>query len=334
MKPPDAPPAPGRMSVESVLVWWRLRQAFRDLQGQSSEKHDAAVQVLIASSPRCWHGLRKIAFREKGTRAVSAAKLLFDLGDTQGIFALLEQYSSVEVRREAEGYLEECLRKVGPQRVEALLNEALQSVERRPLTNETWGLAASVYALRVLVSFRHILPQATLSRAILISQVTFDSLTACRAIFPYTAFTDYRVGQAGPMEDYFVGDSLAALRRSAVDTLLAQEGAAAFALLCKALAHPDVHVQFAAIYGLCRLREERALPLFQRIASNKKHPLAHDAQRAIERFGTKLPDVLTLVRGSQLSTAPDELLRPAGFSEEKSPDTLLRPSAAEPPPLP
>jgi hypothetical protein len=323
-----------RSIIEGLLAWFRIRKALRDLQGSSEERHREAVEILVASSQRCWHGLRKIAFKEKGVRAVSAAKLLFDLGDPQGLFALLEQHSSVEVRQEAEVFLDRSLREVGPQRIEALLRQSIRSIEQRKPNDSTWGLAVSVYALRVLEDFRHALPQSLLVQCILLSQPQYDNLASCRAVFPFTAFTDYRVRRLEPINDFYIGSSLAAVRRAATDFLLSQEGAQAFAILSEALAHHDPQVQYAALYGLSRLRDERALPLFQRIASNRKHPLSHDAQRAIEVFGTKLPDVITLVRGSQLAFSPDELLRPAGPSEEKSPDTLLRPSSPVPPPLP
>ena len=317
--------------AEELLVWWRIRKALGALQTTSEERHREAVETLIASSPRCWHGLRKIAFKEKGIRAVSAAKLLYDLGDNQGLFALLEQYSSVEVRREAEGYLYKSLQDIGPQVIEALLTEAIRSLERRTLASGTWGLAVAVYALRALEDFRHVLPQSKLAHCILVSHPQFDSLAACRAVFPFTAFTDFRFTRPEVVNDFYIGSSLATVRRVATDFLIVQEGLQAFAFLGEVLAHPDPQVQFAALYGLCRLRDERALPLFQRLASNRKHPLAHDAQRAIEVFGTGLPDILTLVRGSQLASQPDELLRPAASAEEKSPETLLRSSAAKPP---
>jgi HEAT repeat protein len=323
-----------RSLVEGVLAWWRIRQALRALQGSSEDQHRAAVEALVASSPRCWHGLRKIAFKEKGVRSVSAAKLLFDLGDAQGLFALLEQYSSLEVRREAEAYLDQSLRQIGPQQIEALLKEAIRSLERRPLGNGTWGLAVAVYAMRVLEDFRHVLPQSLLTQCILLSQPDYDSFAASRSVFPFTAFTDCRVARPETVNDFYVGSSVAAVRRVATDILVGQEDQQAFSFLGEALAHSNPQVQYAALYGLCRLRDERALPLFQRIASNRKHPLAHDAQRAIELFGTKLPDILTLVRGSQLSSPPDELLRPATYSEEKAPETLLRPSSAATPPAP
>ena len=325
---------PGRSIIEGLLVWSRIHKALSELQGVSPEKHEKAVETLIASSPRCWHGLRKIAFKEKGVRSVSAAKLLFDMGDNQGLFALLEQYSSLEVRREAEVFLDRSLRQIGPQRIEALLTEAIHSLQNRTFANGTWGLAVSVYALRVLEDFRHAVPQPLLHQCILLSQPQFDNLAACRAVFPFTAFTDYRATRPEPINDFYIGSSLAAVRRAATDVLTGQEGPQAFAFLSETFAHSDPQVQYTALYGLSRLRDERALPLFQRLATNRKHPLAHDAQRAIEVFGTKLPDVLTLVRGSQLSSSPEELLRPAGQSEEKSPETLLRPSAPTPPPLP
>jgi hypothetical protein len=331
MRKQDAP----RVSlVEGLLVWSRLRTALHDLQGASEEDHRKAVETLVASSPRCWHGLRKIAFKEKGSRAVSAAKLLYDLGDGQGLFALLEQYSSQEVRREAAAYLDHALRQVGPQRIEALLTESIQSVQRRSVANGTWGLAAGVYALRVLEDFRHTLPLTLLQQCILLSQPQFDNLAACRAVFPFTAFTDYRVMRPEAMNDFYIGSSPASVRRAATDVLIAQEGSQAFAFLSEACAHSDPQVQYAALYGLSRLRDQRALPLFQRLASNRKHPLAHDAQRAIEVFGTRLPDVITLVRGSQVGGSPSELLRPAAQTPEKSPETLLRPSAPAPPRVP
>ena len=319
--------------IEVFLGWIRIQKALRDLQGASEERHKAAVEILIASRSRCWHGLRKIAFKEKGTRAVSAAKLGYDLGDQQGLFALLEQHSSAEVRREAEAPLDRALREVGPQQIEKLLRASIRSLEERKLVNDpTWGLAVSVYALRVLEDFRHSLPPALLAQCILLSQPPFDNLASCRAVFPFTAFTDYRTVHPEPINDFYIGSSLATVRRAAIDSLITQEGPQAFAILSETLAHSDPQVQYAALYGLCRLRDERALPLFQRLASNRKHPLAHDAQRSIEVFGTKLPDVLTLVRGSQLGASPGELLRPAGQTEEKSPETLLRPSAPIPPP--
>lgn len=179
--------------VEGVLVWWRIRKALRALQGSSEEKHRAAVETLVASSPRCWHGLRKIAFKEKGVRAVSAAKLLFDLGDAQGLFALLEQYSSPEVRREAEALLDQSLRQIGPQRIEALLTEAVRSL--RLADPQTWGLAVAVYAMRVLADFRHVLPQSLLTQCILLAQPQYDSLAECRSVFPFTAFTNHRVAR-------------------------------------------------------------------------------------------------------------------------------------------
>jgi len=331
----NRPDNPRVSPIERFLGWIRIHKALRDLQGPSEERHKAAVEILAASRARCWHGLRKIAFKEKGIRAVSAAKLLFDLGDKQGLFALLEQHSSAEVRREAEVPLDRALREVGPQQIEALLRASIRSLEERQVVNDpTWGLAVSVYALRVLEDFRHSLPPSLLAHCILLSQPQFDNLAACRAVFPFTAFTDYRAARPEPINDFYIGSSLATVRRAAIDSLIAQEGPQAFAILSEAVAHADPQVQYAGLYGLCRLRDERALPLFQRMASNRKHPLAHDAQRSIEVFGTKLPDILTLVRGSQLGASPGELLRPAGQAQEKSPETLLRPSAPAPPPLP
>lgn len=329
------PPIPEKGSLlERMTIWWRIRGALKNLQGIDEAQHQAAVQLLVASSPLCWHGLRKIAFKEKGVRAVSAAKLLFDLGDNQGLFALLEQYSSSEVRREAATYLDQSLRQIGPQRIEALLIEALRSLRIRTLANGTWGLAVSVYALRVLEEFRHALPPPLLAQCILLSQPQYDNLATVRAVFPFTAFTDFRTTRTEPINDFYIGSSLAAVRRAALDFLIGQEGLQAFTCLSEACTHSDPQVQYAALYGLSRLRDERALPLFQRIASNRRHPLAHDAQRSIEIFGTRLPDVITLVRGSQLAASPEELLRPVGQSTEQAPDTLLRPSAPIPPPLP
>ncbi len=317
-----------------IRRWWSLRKALRDLQRESPERHNAAVKILAANSPRCWNGLRKIALREKGLRAVSAAKLLYDLGDTQGLFALLEQHSSSEVRREAEGYLDECLRKVGPQRIQGLLEEALRSLELREPEKGAWGLALSIYAMRVLGDFHHILPQELFARMLFLSHPHFESLSVCRSVFPFTAFADYRLNRSEAIIDFYIGATIAAVRRVGVEYMLDQEGSRAFAVLSEAFGHADPQVQFTAIYGLCRLRDPRALPMFQRIASNKKHPLSQDAQRAIELFSTKLPDVLTLVRASQQSVSPGELLRPATFQAEQHSETLLRPAAPEVPPLP
>lgn len=314
------PRTPGSL-IERAIRWWRIRNALRDLQHLT--RHAAAEESLIAASPHSWPGLRKIAFKERGSRAVSAAHLLVQLGDRQGLFALLEQYSSPEVRGEAGALLDKTLRQIGPQHIEAALTDSIRSLQRQALGSGAPALAISVYALRVLEDFRQPLSPSLLSQAIMVTHPQFDPLATTRAVFPFTAFTDFRTGQTEVINDFYIGSSLAPVRRAAVDFLISQEGAQAFALLSEAMAHPDPHVQYAALYGLSRLREERALPLFQRIASNRKHPLAHDAQRAIEVFGTRLPDILTLVRGSQPS-APEDLLRPASGVEEIAPETLLR----------
>jgi hypothetical protein len=335
--PPEAPAgttAPGDGLPPGLLhrvrAQWQIRNAIRRLVHTNDRAREEARARLRAASPACWPPLRNTAFRPRTGLAVVAADLLDELGDPQGLIALLSQYADpymhgwygVEIRR--------ALQRIGVARIVSVLEHSLERLEAGEVNRHLWSLSVAVYALFALQSLRGSLSDTLWLRALTVSHPEFDDLRTCRSILPSHSFADLIDKEVRPpSEDWRVGTTLVAVRRAAVETLILLAPKQAFDLLRVTLTHQDPQVQISAIYGLRRLRDPRALVLLQPIAADRRHPLCRDARRAIEAFGTRLPDALTLVRGSALmSASPDQLLRPAARGEEADPETLLRASNA------
>jgi hypothetical protein len=314
--------------LRRLHMQWRIRRAIHRLVYPNPGAREEARARLRALSPACWPQLRNTAFRPRTSIAVAAADLLEELGDPQGLIALLSQYADPYMHGWYGADIRTALQRIGMARIVTVLEHSLERLEAGEVSRHLWSLSVAVYALFALQSLRGSLPDALWLRALTVSHPDFDDLRTCRSILPSQSFADLMYREARPpSEDWRVGTTLVAVRRSAVETLLFLAPGQAFDLLRIALAHQDLQVQISAIYGLRRLRDPRALVLLQPIAADRRHPLCRDARRAIEAFGTRLPDELTLMRGSALVTAtPDQLLRPASVTEEVDPDTLLRAS--------
>jgi hypothetical protein len=316
--------------IERFYARWQMGRAVRRLNHPNEAMRAHAEQLLRAGSPACWPLLRRVAFRQRSRLAVTAAELLYILGDSQGLYALLEQFANGSMYGWYGPYLRRALRQVGNEKVLSVLEVALERIETPPLPREDWSLSLAVYALHALKSLNAPVPRAVWKRAITVCVPGFEDLRVCRALLPILPGLDPDPTLTPPLQEWRVGSTLAAVRRAAVDALLALDWPGTFELLRDALGHADPQVQLTAIYGLRRLADARAYVLLQPIAASRRHPLNRDARRAIEALGTREPDALTLVRPSQSATVlPDELLRPAYGSAEQAAETLLRPVGQE-----
>ncbi len=287
--------------------------------------------LLRGVSPRCWPQLRRAAFRPRTRLAVVAADLLDQLGDKQGLIALLSQYADPSMHGWYDAEIRRSLQRIGIERVIEVLQDCLDHLEAPELTRHHWSLSVAVYALFTLQSLRGNLPAHLWLRALTAAHPGFEELRTCRSVLPVHSYADLlNTESRPPSDDWRVGTTLVAVRRSAVEALTTVARHEAFDLLRTALAHGDPQVQCTAIYGLRRLRDPRALVLLQRIAADRRHPLARDARRAIEAFGSTEHESLTLVRASDaIVAAPHELLRAADVTNETAPETLLRAVAGD-----
>jgi hypothetical protein len=118
------------------------------------------------------------------------------------------------------------------------------------------------------------------------------------------------------------------LRLAAVETLHQLYGGSSFPLFLEALYAPQKEVHGAALFGLGRLGDVRALPHLQALVSRAGHPLEREAQEAIAAIRRTNPELMELLRASHASDMRvDTLLRPAsGNPADASPDILLRPA--------
>lgn len=314
-----------------LQIWLAVRR----LDHKDERVRERAADLLRASGTHCWPRLRRIAFRHRSRLAVSAAELLYEMDDAQGLYALLTQYSDRYMVGWFGQHLRKALQRIGKQKILHVLEAALDRIEAPPITSEHWSLSLSVYALHALEALRAYVPPNVWRKAIVAYVPHFEDIRTCRAVVPTLATGDSRSGLTAPPDDWRVGSTVVAVRRAAVDALVTLERGSAFDLLREALAHTEPQVQLTAIYGLRRLRDPRAYTLLQPIAADRRHPLSRDARRAIESFGSRQPDVLTLMRPSQSGSAsPQEMLRPATSEADADTDSLLRPrgplSDAEP----
>jgi hypothetical protein len=297
----------------------RLRHEIRRLCHPDAAVQRRARMAVMAAPYLSRPLLRRIAFRTRSKLACVAAELLYEMGDIQGLYALLSQYSDRYMFAYFSGPLRTMLQRIGYAQILDVLENCLDRLETPPLPHDHWSLALSVYALNALITLRADVPRTVWSRAITVSCPGFEDLRVCRSVVPL---------QASPLsaDDPRVGKTLVAVRRAAVDALLTLWPQQAFELLSEALQHPDIQVRLTAIYGLRRLRDSRAYVLLQPIAANRRDLLSRDARRAIEALGSSQPDVLTLVRASDAGGAPPaELLRPATTTTTHETGQLLRP---------
>lgn len=308
--------------IHPLYAAWQIRQAVNRLDHADPGVRARAEERLCASSPACWPALARAAFGRRTGGGVAAAKLLYDLGDARGLFALLEQFYDRDMYSWYGPHIRRALKQIGEERVLAALETALTRIaesELLPRAAHHWSLYVAVYALHALASLHADVPPNTWRRALAAYVPFYEDLRACRnaltATWPETS----------------VVALLASVRRTAVDALLALNRPHAFALLRETLAHPDPQVQLTALYGLRELRDARAYVLLQPIAANRHHPLWRDARRVIEALGSKQPDALTLVRASHSAETPAaELLRPARHHTDDAPETLLHPMPPPP----
>jgi hypothetical protein len=317
--------------LEHWYAWWQVRRAVFCLDHPVEDIRERAAETLRASSPRCWPRLRRVAYRGRSRLAINAARLLYDLGDPQGLYALLEQFADGAMYGLYQHELRRSLRAVGNEKILGVLEFSLDRLETPPIPHHCWSLSLSLYALHALKSLQAEIPIPTWRRAVQAYVPDFESLRDARIVLPVTSPNDTKYALTPPLADWRVGYTVAAVRRVAIDVLLTLKRESAFDLLKEALAHESPEVQLTAIYGLRRLRDERAYILLQPFAANTHHPLHRDAKRAIESLGAKEPDVLTLLRASQPENTPaEELLRPAASNSSEAPETLLRAVSAEP----
>ncbi|HZO88944.1 MAG TPA: hypothetical protein VFB38_11455 [Chthonomonadaceae bacterium] len=304
--------------LNAIYARWQIRRAINCLDDADEAVRARAEEQLRAVSPACWSALCRAAFRRRSSTGVTAARLLYDLGDARGLFALLEQFYDRDMYCWYGPHIRRALKQIGNEKVLAALETALTRMETLPLAPRCWSLYVAVYALHALAALHGYIPSGVWRRALTVHVPFYEDVRACRlaltAEWPETPAVA----------------TLAAVRRAAVDALLALNKDEAFALLREALAHPAPQVQLTTIYGLRLLKDTRAYVLLQPIAADRRHPLARDARRAIESLGTRQPDALTLVRASQPALSdPGELLRPAASSAETLSETLLRPLGPE-----
>jgi hypothetical protein len=312
--------------LHKVRARWQIRRAIRRLADSDPAVRDAARAALRAAGAACWPQLRNEAFRPRTRLAVLSADLLDQLGDVQGLYALLSQYADPSMHGWYDSEIRLALQRIGVERIVIALEHAVEYLEAPGLKRKHWSLAVSVYTLFALQSLRGNMPAALWLRALTVVQPHFEDLSMCRSAVPTNSYADL-IGTSvrPPADDWRVGSTLVAVRRSAVEALITVAPDEAFDLLATALHHKDPRVQVTAIYGLRRLRNPHALVLLQPIAADRRHPLARDARRTIEAFGTRQPDSLTLVRASDaLAATPHELLRAADIGQETAPETLLR----------
>ena len=310
--------------LEKTYARWQMRLAIRRLVSPDDAVRVRALERLRAGSPECWPLLRRIAYRQRTALAVVAAESLYQFGDMQGLYALLELYADGTMHLWYGQRLRWQLQQIGPTKIRGVLEFALDRIEERPTGRYCWSLSLAVYALYALKSLHAELPESLWRRALTVQAPGFEDLRDCRAILPLIA-TDESFST--PRTTWGVGRTVAAVRAMAMDALLTLNRPLAFDLFAEALKSGEPQIQLTAMYGLRRLHDPRAAVLLQPIAADRRHPLMRDARRTIESFGTKQPDSITLVRASQPDfTPPKELLRPASASADSDPETLLRSS--------
>jgi len=313
-------------AIHRAFAYWQIRVAIRRLVHRNPRVRDSAATALRAAGAACWPQLRAAAFRSQSRLAVAAADLLDQMGDGQGLIALLSQFAASENWYEAE--IRDALRRIGSERIAAVLDRSLERLEEPGLPRYNPALQVAANALYALAALHGSVSYDLWRRALMITQPHFEDLRTCRSLLPGSAsYAEMADSEVVLLLSHTrrVSSNLVAVRLAAVEALLTIARADAFDLLAYALRHPDPRVQCTAIYGLRRLRDTRAMVLLQPIAADRRNPLARDARRAIEAFGTRQPDALTLVRAASSSSADErELLLPSHDAGRTAPETLLR----------
>lgn len=316
--------------IERVLARIQMARAVRRLGSKSPVLIAQATEELRSAGERSHALLLNLAFRERSPAAVRAAALLYSMGEKQGLYALLDQFYNQGMAIWYGNMLKLELERIGEKQIIHCLEEAL---DYEMLANRSWGPALGIFALHAIDQLKILLPETLWLRALTVYCPGYEDLRVCRTLLPVGWSTrSLRANEAlytKNMRSEVTLATLAQIRRQAVDILLHRRPGSLYLLLHKVIAHEAPEVQLTAVYGFWRLGDSRACLVLQPIAANRRHPIARDARRAIESFGERLPEALTLVRASGPAVRENQLLRPAATYEQVPPEFLLRPPSQD-----
>lgn len=296
----------------------------------STDYHEEllAVERLRAAGKRSWPLLRRAAFRGSQPRARRAASLLHDMGDDQGLWALLDQLSNGVCTAKSRLAVRTALEQIGQQEIITSLMIALDRIDRGGLLNPShWSLALCMNALKAIDTLGIRLSEDQWIRLLTLHVNSMDDVRVCRQFTPVLP-NRLSVGdlETAPRQ-WPAGIGTAQIRRCVIDVLIKRRPDRLLDLLTLALSNREPNVQLSAIHGLWRVGDRKAIVLLQPIAANRQHPYSRDARRAIESFESLQPAELTLVRASEPPKNANHLLRSTTGVQESHAGLLLRPTA-------
>ncbi len=306
--------------VEKLLAGFRIALAARRLGSSDYNAQLRAVEHLRAAGTRSWAQLRKYAFRGKQIHSLRAASLLHDMGDDQGLWALMELLSKTSLTPEVKAGVRSELERIGQKEIIGCLETALDRIDQGRFLPSHWSLALCVHTLKAIDDLGLRLNEQMWLRLLTLHASAMDDIRVCRMVTP----VDYKRGRSLDPNAWPAGSSLVQVRRCAVDILMKRQPERLFDLLKQTMRSSDRDVQLTAIHGLWRLGDRKAIVILQPIAVNKHHPYNREARRAIESFGSSQPEELTLVRASESAGNPGQMLRATVAQPQMDVEALLR----------
>ena len=311
--------------IEKLLAYFGMARAVYRLGSDDYRTQLSAVEHLHAAGTKCFALLRKKAFRGKPVHSLRAASLLHDLGDYQGLWALMELLSKPSLTPDLKAGVRAELERIGQQEIISSLETALDRVDQGRFLPSHWSLALCVHVLRTIDELGLRLNEDLWLRLLTLRSSSMDDMRVCRMVTP----VDSRSARGLDPLAWPAGSSLVQIRRCAVDILLKRRPERLIFMLKQAISSTDKDVQLTAMHALWRLGDRRAIVLLQPIAVNRQHPYSREARRAIESFGSSQPDELTLVRAAESAGNPGQLLRSLATTPDVGAEVLLRPGADE-----
>jgi hypothetical protein len=310
--------------IEKLILFIGISRQIWRLGSDTEAVRADASQYLKAAGTRSWPRLRRAASSASPLLAFRSAVLLYEMGDEQGLWSLMDINNNRLVSPDTKRLLLSELRRIGGTQITACLETAIDLVEQGECMPSHWSVAVCLNALQTIRALG-IEVENPVWRRLLTLRSWHDDTRVCRT------FTPVR-GTVRTLHSPTVSPSargVAQIRRHAVDMLVVRRPAGTFELLKEIIGCDDTDVQLTAVHAMWRLGDRRAIVLLQPIAIERKHPYCREAQRAIASFGSSQPDEVTLVRASIRSESTDSLLRPAVSGQDKGSETLMRAGAAD-----
>jgi hypothetical protein len=302
--------------LAGARAWWDLNRRLAQL-GSASEEEWKRAAAYFAARPEYMPALWRCVEHGAVGQACGAAVALTRQGKHGVQVALMRCYDEEWlIRSLRDGHIEglRALRRLGRETIGEVLQAALRAAGREtdPVACVR-HLTLVLSALRLLIIFDGESPLEWWEWSLKCGRSSLHGLRAVPTAVPAFTLTER-------------------IRRVALRGLITEHPSAAYDVFMAALrgsAH-DHSVARAALWGLQRLRDRRALPELEALAFTPGHPLATEARRTIECIAGTQADSLILLRSAEPDYATEELLRPVDTTprQKEAEKILVRPIRA------